>query len=163
MVKDCKLKINHALVILKVVGARSGAFEDFCCLNLNTSELLARSYFPSLNDELLNIHYLYLRIKLMSKVIFSIQCPHQLFKINISLNLVVYYHLNQYYKIHQLWHNASKLKRNYDHLEDFFQRKMDGIFYQLRCNLLELRFHFSNIYHQVCNLFELHFQMEFLN
>ena len=100
--KDCKLKINHALVILKVRGARSGAFEDFYCLNPNTSILLAKSYSPLSIDGLLNIHYLYLRIKLMSKVIFSIQYPHQLFRINISLSLVGYYHLNQCYKIHQL-------------------------------------------------------------
>lgn len=135
MATDCKSKINYAPVVLKAVGVRNGPFEDFYCLNLNTSKLPARSYFPSLIDELLSIHYLDLRIKLMSKVIFSIQYPHQWFRINISLSLLGYYHLNQCYKIHQLWHNASKLKRDCDHLEDFFQRKMDEILYQLLCNL----------------------------
>lgn len=145
--------INHAPIILKVGGVRSDAFEDFCCLNLNTTKLLAKSYFQSSINVLLSIHYLGLHIKLMSKVIFSIQYPHQLFRINISLSQVRYYQLNQYYKIHQLWHNASKLKIDFDHLKDFFQRKRDEISYQLLCNLLKLQFHFSNIYHQVCILF----------
>ena len=126
--------INHAPVILKVEVVKSGAFEDFCCLNLNTSKLLARNYFLSLVDELLNIHYLYLRIKLMSKVIFLIQYLHQLFRINISLSLAECCRLGQYYKIHRLWHNASKLKKDCDHLEDFFQRKTDEKFYQSQCN-----------------------------
>ncbi len=155
--------INHALIILEVGEAKSGAFEDFCFLNPNTSKLLVRNYFPSLIGELLNIHHLYLRIKLKSTIIFSIQYPHQLFRINISLNLVEYYRLNRCYRIHQLQRNASILKRDSDHLEDFFQRKMDGKFYQLQCNLLGLRFHFSSIYHLVYILFESRFQMEFLN
>lgn len=163
MVKDYKLTIIHALVILEVGVAKSGAFEDFCFLNPNTSKLLVRNYFPSLIGGLLNIHHLYLRIKLKSTIIFSIRYPHQLFRINISLNLVGYYRLNQCYRIHQLWRNASKLKRDSDHPGDFFQRKMDGKFYQLQCNLLGLRFHFSSIYHLVYILFESHFQMEFLN
>ncbi len=154
---------NHALVILEVGVARSDASKDFYFLNPNTSKLPVRNYFPSLIGELLDIHHLYLRIKLKSTIIFSIQYLHQLFRINISLNQVGYYHLNQYYRIHQLWHNASKLEKDCDHLEDFFQRKMDGRFYQLLCSLLRLLFHFLSIYHQVYILFESHFQMEFLN
>lgn len=163
MVINYKLMINHALVILEVEVAKSGAFEDFCFPNPNTSKLLVRNYFPSLIGELLNIRHLYLRIKLKSTIIFSIRCPHQLFRINIFLNLVGYYRLNQCYRIHQLWRNASILKKDSDRPGDFFQRKMDGRFYQLQCNLLGLRFHFLNIYHQVYILFESHFQMEFLN